>query len=298
VRRAVYEVRQRYTYAYTAPVSAVRQRLVMVPRDRHGDQRLLDHHLTVDGAEDAVVTWREDVFGNRQCQVRAPRVPEQLVFDARYQVQRTHHGAPSPGAGLARTWDADIYAEPTALTAADTRLRSAASSLGRGTTSQTVLAERALEWAGQAIAYQLGVTGVQTPAAMALHLGKGVCQDYAHIMLAVLRLLGIPARYVSGHLLGEGAPHAWVEALLEDANDLGVPEVVAFDPTHRRRVGLNYVTVAVGRDYADIAPTSGTFTGPATGRLAASKHAEIVEIAYDDGTVAWPARKVGEESAA
>ena len=51
---------------------------------------------------------------------------------------------------------------------------------------------------------------------MALHLGQGVCQDYAHIMLSVLRPLGIPARYVSGHLLGEGAPHAWVEVLLDD----------------------------------------------------------------------------------
>jgi len=108
------------------------------------------------------------------------------------------------------------------------------------------------------------------------------------MMLSVLRLLGVPARYVSGHLLGEGAPHAWVEALVGDANELGVPavpEVIAFDPTHHRRAGLNYITVAVGRDYADVAPTSGTFVGPAAGRLSASKQAEIVEIVYDDGTV-------------
>jgi len=161
------------------------------------------------------------------------------------------------------------------------------------------LAERVHEWAAQAITYQIGVTGVQTPAAMALHLGKGVCQDYAHMMLTVLRLVGIPARYVSGHLLGEGAPHAWVEALVEDANDLGVPEVIAFDPTHHRRAGLNYITVAVGRDYADVAPTSGTFIGPASGRLSASKQAEIVEVVYDDGTI-WDGSKTaaGKESAA
>ena len=117
----------------------------------------------------------------------------------------------------------------------------------------------------------IGVTGVQTPAAMALHLGKGVCQDYAHILLAVLRLLGIPARYVSGHLLGEGAPHAWVEALVEDASALGVPRS---SPTIRPTVAArasNYITVAVGRDYADVAPTSGTFSGPATGRLSAEQ---------------------------
>lgn len=297
VRRAVYEVHQRYAYSYTAPVTAVCQRLMMVPRDRHGDQRLLTHQLTVDGAEDAVLTWGEDPFGNRLCRMRAARVPEQLAFDARYRLQRVQHGSIGPGAGLARTWDHGIYAEPTALTAPDARLRSAAASLQRGTTSQLWLAERALDWSAQTITYQLGVTGVQTPAAMALHLGKGVCQDYAHIMLATLRLLGIPARYVSGHLLGEGAPHAWVEALLDDANDVGVAEVVAFDPTHRRRAGLNYATVAVGRDFSDVTPTSGTFSGPATGRLSAAKQAEIVEIAYDDGTVAWPERKVGESAA-
>jgi transglutaminase-like putative cysteine protease len=297
VGRAVYEVQQRYAYSYTAPVTDVRQRLVMVPRDRHGDQRLLEHHLTVDGAEDDVLSWREDPFGNRQCQVRAASVAEQLQFEARYRVQRTQHTGTRPGAGLARTWDRDVYTEPTALTAPDARLRAAAASLRRDDAGQRALAERVLDWAAQSITYQLGVTGVQTPAAMALHLGKGVCQDYAHIMLATLRLLGIPARYVSGHLLGEGAPHAWVEVLLEDANDHGVPEVVALDPTHRRQAGLNYITVAVGRDYADIAPTSGTFTGPATGRLTAAKHAEIVEIAYDDGTVAWPERKMGESAA-
>ena len=165
---------------------------------------------------------------------------------------------------------------------------------------QIDLAERVHTWAAQAITYQIGVTGVQTPAAMALHLGRGVCQDYAHMMLAVLRLVGIPARYVSGHLLGEGAPHAWVEALIDDANEHGVPEVIAFDPTHHRRAGLNYITVAVGRDYADVAPTSGTFVGPATGRLSPSKQAEIIEIEHEDGTVWTAAQAVaaGKETAA
>jgi len=297
VSRAVYEVHQRYTYSYTAPVSDISQRLMMIPRDRHGDQRLLSHQLTVEGADDAVLTWKEDDFGNRLCLMRASRVAEALIFDARYRVQRVQHCATGPGAGLAWTWDGGIYTEPTALTDPDARLRSAAAEIERQSTSQRDLAERALDWAAQSIAYQLGVTGVQTPAAMALHLGKGVCQDYAHIMLAVLRLVGIPARYVSGHLLGEGAPHAWVEALLEDANGVGVPEVVAFDPTHNRKAGLNYLTVAVGRDYADVRPTSGTFSGPAAGRLASSKQATIVEVAYEDGTVAWSARKTGESAA-
>jgi transglutaminase-like putative cysteine protease len=75
-----------------------------------------------------------------------------------------------------------------------------------------------------------------------------------------------------------------------------LPEVIAFDPTHHRRAGLNYITVAVGRDYADIAPTSGTFTGPAAGKLSASKQAKIDRIEYDDGTL-WSGSKPAEQGA-
>ncbi len=159
-------------------------------------------------------------------------------------------------------------------------MRAAARAIAASTGSPRERTERAVEWAADAITFQIGVTGVQTPAAMALALGQGVCQDYAHVLLAVLRLLGVPARYVSGHLLGEGAPHAWVEALFEDARVPGGIDVVAFDATHRRRAGLNYVTVAVGRDFADVTPTSGVFRGAAKGTLSASKQADIVELDY------------------
>jgi len=285
VRRAVYEVHQRYAYTYTAPVTAIRQRLVMVPREAHGDQHLLEQQFTVTGAQAPVLTWQEDVFGNRVGRLRAQKVEQELVFETRYRIERTVEAPAQPGVALARTWEDGVYLDPTALTAPDAALRAIADRIEREASGQLQIAELVHDWAASAITYQIGVTGVQTPAAMALHLGKGVCQDYAHMMLSVLRMLGVPARYVSGHLLGEGAPHAWIEALVDDANEHGVPEVIAYDPTHHRRAGLNYITVAVGRDYADVAPTSGTFTGPAGGRLSSSKQAEIVEIVYEDGTV-------------
>ena len=282
VARAVYVVRQQYRYTYTAPVWDVKQRLMMVPPDHLGDQRLLDHELIVRGAAgDPRVVWREDELGNRFCSVQADRVHEALEFAASYRVERTAPApAPITGGAPSRAWDAGVFLEPTALTAPDARLRTAAAEVARGARDQLALAERAHEWASGAIAYQFGITGVQTPAAMALHLGKGVCQDYSHILLCVLRLLGVPARYVSGHLLGEGAPHAWVEALVEDQSTRRGFAVLAYDPTNRRRAGLQYVRVAVGRDYADIRPTSGVFSGPASGKLGATKHAEVVEVAY------------------
>jgi transglutaminase-like putative cysteine protease len=96
----------------------------------------------------------------------------------------------------------------------------------------------------------------------------------------------VPSRYVSGHLLGEGAPHAWVEALFADPADPQVVQPVAYDPTHRRRTRMDYLTVAVGRDFADISPTSGTYSGPAGGKLSASKQAELLHSEVDEEAVA------------
>ncbi len=128
--------------------------------------------------------------------------------------------------------------------------------------------------------YEHGVTHVGTTAAEALAAGRGVCQDHAHIMLALCRLCDLPARYVSGHLLGEGGTHAWVEVLLPD-DAAGTGTVAqAFDPTHGCAAGPAYLTVAVGRDYADVAPTSGRYRSHFGGVLVTRKRAGIVEVEY------------------
>jgi transglutaminase-like putative cysteine protease len=285
-QRATIRVRQHYRYTYTSPVWDLKQRLIMVPRDEQRAQRLLSWQLEVRGTEgDHRVAWERDEFGNRVGRVVANRVPQAVDFEATFRAERMREPdtvrEPAP-------WRDDegrlAYLRPTALTAADRRLLDAAQAIGQAAHDPRERAERAHGWAAKSIAYQFGLTGYTTPAAMALHLGKGVCQDYAHILLCVLRLLDVPARYVSGHLIGEGAPHAWVEALLPTAEDM--VEVVGYDPTHSRRTRIDYVTVAVGRDYADVSPTSGVYGGPALGRLAASKQAEVLEVVNDAAAVA------------
>jgi transglutaminase-like putative cysteine protease len=114
--------------------------------------------------------------------------------------------------------------------------------------------------------FSVGVTDVETPASVALAGKGGVCQDYAHIMLAICRACGIPARYVSGFIPGEGYMHAWVEALVADTPG-GAPHWMSFDPTHDRRPDRQYLAVAMGRDYADVSPVTGSFYGSAPGRL-------------------------------
>jgi transglutaminase-like putative cysteine protease len=117
------------------------------------------------------------------------------------------------------------------------------------------------------LAYEPGATDVQTRADEVLALGRGVCQDFAHVLLAGCRISGIPARYVSGYLYdptlggGNAASHAWVDVYDEERG------WIALDPTHGREQTDAYVRVAVGRDYADVPPTRGVFKGGATETL-------------------------------
>jgi transglutaminase-like putative cysteine protease len=126
--------------------------------------------------------------------------------------------------------------------------------------------------------YRPGATNIDTTAARAFGMAQGVCQDYAHVMLCLCRLCGLPARYVSGHLLGEGGSHAWVEVVVPDP--AGGPGAVAIplDPTHGRDVGLSYLTIAVGREYTDVAPTYGTYSGDGRGTLSTVKRVGVTSV--------------------
>ncbi len=118
-----------------------------------------------------------------------------------------------------------------------------------------------------AIKYERGVTDVKTTAPQALKLGRGVCQDYTHVMLSACRSVGLPARYVSGYFYGTksntayAATHAWVDVFLEGQG------WVSLDPTHNTEQTPNHVRVAIGRDYADVTPTRGIYTGHASEKL-------------------------------
>ncbi len=101
-------------------------------------------------------------------------------------------------------------------------------------------------------------------------------QDHAHVVLAACRALGLPARYVSGHLLCEGGTHAWVEAVVPDGDRA---RAVAVDPCNGCRADARYVTVATGRDCLDVATTSGSYDGRGRGVLTATKHVGIAEAA-------------------
>jgi transglutaminase-like putative cysteine protease len=125
--------------------------------------------------------------------------------------------------------------------------------------------------------YRQGVTNVETPAEDIWHLKAGVCQDFAHILLALLREVGIPARYVSGYVCpkkeegeaqvrGIGATHAWVEAYIPFYGWLGL------DPTNNTIVNDGHVRMAIGRNFPDCTPVKGTYKGIGTHKLHVSVH--------------------------
>jgi len=105
--------------------------------------------------------------------------------------------------------------------------------------------------------YEAGSTAVDTTAEESFAAGKGVCQDYSHIYICLLRLFAIPARYVCGLIVGEGQSHAWVEAAC-DGN------FVAFDPTHNIEISDEYIKLGVGRDATDCAINRGVMWGGGT----------------------------------
>ena len=136
--------------------------------------------------------------------------------------------------------------------------------------------------------YKPKSTKVDSPIDEALELRQGVCQDFAHIFIALLRAAGIPARYVSGYLFHQGdkeersldgATHAWVEALLPRLGWIG------FDPTNRLMAGERHIRTAIGRDYADVPPTLGVFKGGAESALHVSVRVSPSEAPPDEPAV-------------
>ena len=275
IRQATVLIHQTFRYDYPGPITDLRQRLMVVPPDYHGHQRLTTHKLRVSGSN--VECERSyDSFGNVVLDLTLEEVDGHVEF-VTWALVECH--VPIDGGEAPDDVGTDRrFGEPSRLTKPDATLRAVAAELRASGATGLDLAELVCSRVHDHFVYEWGVTGVETTATEAWAAARGVCQDYAHCMVALCRLCDLPARYVSGHLLGDGGTHAWVEVLELDA--AGIVKAVPFDPTHDRRAGPRYVTVAVGRDYGDVPPTSGTFEGPFPGELTTHKTAAVVRVEY------------------
>lgn len=306
VRLSVHHVTE---YTYDASVEWAHHAACLAPQDTPW-QRVSGWRLTIDplpdgwGVEglelDAAMLarhLRRDPWGNRHLTFGHARVHERLVVDSRFEVALTDRPAADPTRGPA--WEAvaaglryragralqeaDEFALASAYAAPDDTLAAYAR---RAFTPGRTLAAGGLSLMHQIhgeLRYLPQSTTVATRAADALAQRSGVCQDFAHVFIAACRSLGLAARYVSGYLLtrpppgqpklvGADASHAWAE--------LWCPEQgwLALDPTNDVAAGLDHVTLAWGRDYADVAPLRGVLRG---GGVATLRVGVTVEPAAD-----------------
>jgi transglutaminase-like putative cysteine protease len=258
-------------YEYPDPAREIVTKLRLFPQAHRGPQRLLSGEIEV-WPRPARSRQFRDEFGNEVVELfhEAPtdalRITAKLVTEHRGRDPRRSsrgrlgalHGVPTAGVGAflvpSELADATAEAEEIAREVAPARL------------PDLERVERIGKWVYDSMRFQKGVTHLHTPASVALQGRAGVCQDFAHVMLAICRAAGLPARYVSGFVPGEGYMHAWVETLVREQPDGGA-YWFGFDATQNRATDGRYLAVAVGRDYRDIAPLSGTFLGSAPGRL-------------------------------
>lgn len=163
-----------------------------------------------------------------------------------------------------------MFLASTALTHLNEDMkRFALSSMAQGDDSCCDVLEKAISLCDAVYAYMTyapGATTVNTTAQEAFRLRRGVCQDYAHILIALLRGIGIPTRYVCGYIVGEGATHAWVECFHN-----GVWR--GLDPSNNRLLSYGCIKVAHGRDSADCPVNRGVFTG-----LALQKNTIVIKV--------------------
>jgi transglutaminase-like putative cysteine protease len=276
--RMIYSVRHITKFCYKPAVRESVMEVRMRPRSE-ANQRCLTFELNVKPS--ASLMQYRDFLGNVVHHFDIAGSHTELTLDAQSTVEVLPSHEPDMVHGSWEELDAMVatdgyyemmlpstFARPTKL------LEDFAHEieLGRHGTPLRMLFEIS-EAIHEKFAYEPNTTTVDSPIDHALSERKGVCQDFAHIMIALVRKLRVPCRYVSGYLFhakddqslaSEGASHAWVEALLPSLGWVG------FDPTNNLLCGERHIRVAVGRDYAEVPPTRGVFKGGAESELSVS----------------------------
>ncbi len=270
---ATYRIEQSIRYDYASPISRLRHKLVISPRLAHGNQRRISHDLFV--SPDAPSRLFADDYGNDIVILDVPHVEQSISFALTSHVERdVRRGEHVVSAEHATDFRASCMRRR--LVRPDEALQDLGADLRRQHNDPEELAHAIAAFVYREMIYTKSVTDVFTTGAVAFSMRRGVCQDYAHIAIALSRFCGLPARYVSGHLLGEGATHAWVEFLVP-AGD-GRERVISLDPTNGCATNLRYIVVAIGRDYDDVAPTSGVFVGTAPGTIDSRQSVRVIDI--------------------
>ncbi len=281
----VFQIHHVTKYTYNRPVKESVNQLRIYPV-ASGQQDILQHEVTI--TSDPEMFFFLDYWGNRCADFSLLEAHTSLVIDSRVVV-RTIAGdemphAPATLRELASYLEKDFHllelARPEEIQSTHA-IEEIIQSLDCGHKSIVQIVEACSAHIFSAFKYIKGITNIETTVDEILEHRSGVCQDFAHVLLQLLRTMGIPSRYVSGYICpnkngmrGEGATHAWVEAWVPQLGWTGI------DPTNNVWATSHHVKLAVGRDFNDCTPVKGTFKG-----LAKQILSVYVSVGYEDGHV-------------
>lgn len=269
-----YHISHKTEYLYEEPIGLCQNIARLVPRSFEG-QLCLHSEINIDPKPD-VLNRYDDFLGNHVTYYAIEQDHKKLTVLVNSQVQlvkKNFDPAAMPvisweeailSLSLNKTENLDIlqYLSPTAMTSLSLEVKDyAKSSFGPGRPLFEAVFDL-MQRIYRDFEFKPGLTTVATPVDEVLRLRKGVCQDFAHLGIACLRAMGLPARYMSGYietlpqpgkekLLGSDASHAWFSAFIPGTG------WVDFDPTNNQVPTFQHITVAWGRDYADIVPLKG-----------------------------------------
>jgi len=248
-------IRHSTRYEFSQPVAHGLQRLRLKPKSSHG-QRVVDWHMDLDGA--LVQAEYDDHHHNATTLVSVMPGTTALTVTCAGTVDTVDNaGVVGPHVGCLPLW---TFLTQTELTRPGPMMKALVAGIeadpGNPLDLLHVLSRAVLD----AVRYEIGRTDVATTAEEALSAGHGVCQDHAHVFIGAARLLGIPARYVSGYLMmndriDQEAGHAWAEAHVKGLGWVGFDVANGICPDSR------YVRVATGNDYRQAAPVTGISFG-------------------------------------
>jgi transglutaminase-like putative cysteine protease len=272
-------------YSYEAPVRDSANQIVLFPiHDEY--QEVLKQELLITG--EPFVEIYKDYYGNEIGSFMQADPHKELVIDSKVEVITKPKSLPVEQDNINEQW---IYLQqishkpefidflnPEHFNALD-EVKNIADVAQYKTMLPLAAAKKLNEYVFLNFQYIKGITSVETTIDEVWKLKAGVCQDFAHVLLIMLRIINIPSRYVSGYICpnkngmrGEGATHAWVEAYIPNYGWLGL------DPTNNCIVNDMHVRLAVGRNFSDCSPVKGTYKGTFKHTLEVG-----VSVAYEDG---------------
>lgn len=281
---AVFNIHHVTRYEYDRPVKESVNEIRVYPFAGQ-EQEVLYHQVNITGEPDVLLI--HDYWGNRAGMFNLLPPHKQMIIESKLIIRTigkefADHNTVSGFDALGAEVDNNLRllelsrAEEIPLRQQLTKL---AGDIYRPGDPVAAVVEKCSSYIFNNFKYIKGITSVETTMAEILDHRSGVCQDFAHVMLGILRTLQIPGRYVSGYICpnkdgmrGEGATHAWVEAWIPGSGWTGI------DPTNNVWVTTNHVKLAAGRNFNDCSPIKGTFKGPAHQSLFVH-----VSIGYEDG---------------